>query len=76
MLRGYSKAAKPFDPDAVIKATVKVGAHVKAVTHVMIGGEYVALTADHWTSVANDNYLGVTGHYINSKWEIKSLILR
>jgi len=26
--------------------------------------EHVALTGDHWTSVSNDHYLGVTAHLI------------
>src|SRR4029434_3821835 len=26
----------------------------------------VALTGDHWTSVSNDNYLGVTAHFIDN----------
>ncbi|KAL0150772.1 hypothetical protein M9458_053930 [Cirrhinus mrigala] len=30
---------------------------------------YIALTGDHWTSVSNNNYLGVTAHYISDTWE-------
>lgn len=36
---------------------------------------HVALTGDHWTSVGNHNYLGVTAHFINSDWELKSFAL-
>ncbi|TRY82969.1 hypothetical protein DNTS_033317 [Danionella cerebrum] len=36
---------------------------------------YIALTGDHWTSVSNNNYLGVTAHYINDTWELKSFAL-
>uniref|UniRef100_A0A3P9K018 HAT C-terminal dimerisation domain-containing protein n=1 Tax=Oryzias latipes TaxID=8090 RepID=A0A3P9K018_ORYLA len=36
---------------------------------------YIALTGDHWTSVSNDNYLGVTAHFISDTWELKSFAL-
>jgi len=36
---------------------------------------YVALTADYWTSLANDSYLGVTSHAISSNWELQSVAL-
>uniref|UniRef100_A0AAV2KNS0 Uncharacterized protein n=1 Tax=Knipowitschia caucasica TaxID=637954 RepID=A0AAV2KNS0_KNICA len=35
----------------------------------------VALTGDHWTSVNNDNYLGVTVHFIDASWELHSFAL-
>ena len=37
--------------------------------------EYVALTGDHWTSVSNTNYLGVTAHQITKTWELQSFVL-
>ena len=30
----------------------------------------VALTGDQWTSVSNDNYLGVTAHFTNKEWNL------
>lgn len=32
----------------------------------------VALTADYWTSISNDNYLGVTAHLIDDAWNLLS----
>ncbi|XP_068577816.1 E3 SUMO-protein ligase ZBED1-like [Cebidichthys violaceus] len=32
----------------------------------------VALTGDYWTSLGNQNYLGVTVHYIDEQWELHS----
>ena len=32
----------------------------------------VALTGDHWTSLGNHNYLGVTVHYIDEEWKLRS----
>jgi len=40
----------------------------------LIGNEF-AITADHWTSIANDNYLGVTAHFIDSDWILRSPML-
>src|SRR4029434_10244236 len=37
--------------------------------------KHVALTGDHWTSVSNDNYLGVTAHLITNEWKLKSFTL-
>lgn len=36
---------------------------------------HVALTGDHWTSVSNHNYLGVTAHLIDTGWKLKSFAL-
>ncbi len=35
----------------------------------------VALTGDHWTSVSNQNYLGVTAHHIDTDWKLLSFAL-
>lgn len=36
----------------------------------------ICLTADLWTSRANESYLAVTGHYINERFELKSILLK
>jgi hypothetical protein len=36
---------------------------------------YVALTGDYWTSPANQSYLGVTAHFIDSRWELQTYAL-
>lgn len=35
----------------------------------------IALTADIWTSVATEAYLGITCHYIGDDWDMKSVCL-
>ena len=35
----------------------------------------IALTADVWTSVATEAYLGITCHYIGDEWNMKSICL-
>jgi hypothetical protein len=34
----------------------------------LVSGEYIALTTDHWTSVANESYLALTAHWIDANW--------
>ncbi len=41
----------------------------------LVGATCVALTGDHWTSVNNDNYLGVAVHLIDTSWELHSFAL-
>lgn len=41
----------------------------------LAGATCVALTGDHWTSVNNENYLGVTVHLIDVSWELHSFAL-
>lgn len=39
---------------------------------------FVALTGDHWTSVSNSNYLGVTAHFVDvtdGTWHLQSFAL-
>ena len=36
----------------------------------------VAITADFWTSVATDSYLGVTAHFISPLWQLESRVLQ
>jgi hypothetical protein len=38
-------------------------------------GRPCALTTDHWTSIANENYMCVTLHTIDDNWKIRSLTL-
>ncbi|KAM3850330.1 E3 SUMO-protein ligase ZBED1-like, partial [Diretmus argenteus] len=35
----------------------------------------VALTGDYWTSLSNHSYLGVTAHYFDEEWGLKSQAL-
>ncbi|KAL2076789.1 hypothetical protein ACEWY4_027609 [Coilia grayii] len=46
-----------------------------AKAELLAGACHVALTGDHWTSVSNHNYLGVTAHLIDSEWKLKSFAL-
>jgi zinc finger BED domain-containing protein 1 (E3 SUMO-protein ligase ZBED1) len=45
------------------------------ISQVMAEVEFVALTGDYWSSVANDSYLGVTAHFIDKHWIFHSVAL-
>ncbi|XP_061578646.1 zinc finger BED domain-containing protein 4-like isoform X2 [Cololabis saira] len=47
-----------------IKATLK-----------LINKNKIALTADAWTSISTEAYLGITCHFISDDWELTSLCL-
>ena len=36
---------------------------------------YISFTSDHWTSLANERYMAVTGHFLNDAWELQSAVL-
>ena len=35
----------------------------------------VSLTLDMWNSPANQDFLGITGHFVDSNWKLQSLLL-
>ena len=37
--------------------------------------KYISLTSDYWTSTANENYLGLTCHFIDGNFKLNSLVL-
>ena len=45
------------------------------VKKVLEGAVHVALTADCWSSLANDSYLGVMGHTLDSDWKLHSFAM-
>ena len=51
---------------------------LKAKAVQLLGGDScqgVALTTDMWTSIATKGYIGVTAHYIDPSWCLRSLVL-
>ena len=36
----------------------------------------VSLTGDHWTSVSNQNDLGVTAHHIDADWKLENVLAK
>jgi hypothetical protein len=40
---------------------------------ILLKDEWVTIASDGWTSRAGDTYLGITYHYIDSNWVLRSL---
>lgn len=38
--------------------------------------DFISITTDLWTSLANDSYIAVTCHFISSEWQMKSAVLK
>lgn len=74
MTHGLNAKAPKLHHEAVEKTLIKVNAEIEVGMISMIAGETVAITADHWTSVSKENYLGVTGAFINKDWGKKMFV--
>lgn len=69
------KNCKPLDRHLVTSKLRNVENLVIEILKIMIGSNKYAITADHWTSLADTTFLAVTCHFINDDWESVSLIL-
>jgi len=49
--------------------------YVRMVLKKILRDQHVALTTDHWTSLANHSYMAMTAHWINDDWELISTTL-
>ena len=47
----------------------------EAVAKVLQGANYISVTSDMWTSLANDAYISLTTHYISKEWKMESVCL-
>ena len=54
--------------DEVVKSIRSTTSHACAVTN-------VSFTCDMWSSIANDQYLTVTLHWLDEKWDMQTIIL-
>ena len=82
---GFRKLLKFLAPNYVVPTRHTVQARLKAmfdemkemvISHLSSDAvEFLSLTTDLWTSIAQDGYIGVTAHFIDLEWEMKSIIL-
>ena len=47
----------------------------EAVAKVLQGANYISVTSDMWTNLANDAYISLTTHYISKEWKMESVCL-
>ena len=67
-LPGRSKLSRELLVDAYYTSVGEIHALMESL-------ESVCLTTDSWTSVTTENYLAVTAHYVDSKFEVGSCLL-
>nr|XP_024657016.1 zinc finger BED domain-containing protein 1-like [Maylandia zebra] len=83
--KGFADVSKVASQDASYKpparSTITIRIHElyetekKKKEEALVHTECVALTGDHWTSLSNNNYLGVTAHLITEAWGLTSFAL-
>ena len=66
---------KPIDRHTITYRMNEHAARTKVVLCKELNGQKVALTCDHWTSLAKTSYLACTVHYIDSSWRLISFTL-
>lgn len=75
MCRSLSPHAPLITKARVMNRLLQVEANVKFVFKKILEGQHVAITLDHWTSIANVNYVAQTAHFITDQWVLKSCTL-
>ena len=80
--KGFKKVMFKMNPDYHVPSPATISKYlgvaydeeVKVLINA-IQGKDVAVTTDLWTSVGQRSYITVTGHHIDSEWELKANIL-
>lgn len=49
---------------------------VESIKEAVKNSKAIALTCDFWTSLSNESYCGITGHWITDHWILKSVVLQ
>lgn len=48
---------------------------VNKINKILSGVNKICLTTDTWTSSSTQNYMSLTAHFIDTNWEIKSILI-
>ena len=82
--RGFKTLVANLDPRYTLPSRTKLSSsllpeaytrEMKRVMHELEQVDSIAITTDHWTSLAMRGYLTVTAHCIDSNWDIQSYVL-
>ena len=74
MVRAANKAIIPPDYRATLDRLHSKKLEAMKALKACVSGEFFSLTADHWTSLANENYGALTIHFIKD-FELKAFVL-
>ena len=74
MIRSLNKAVNPPDSRSTIDMLMVKKLQAMAKLKAAVKDKYFSLTADHWTSLANENFGAITLHFI-ANFELKTHVL-
>ncbi|KAG7370145.1 hAT family C-terminal dimerization domain containing protein [Nitzschia inconspicua] len=63
MIASFNKKAKPMGKHQIKQHILNLEGYMREASIKSMEGKSVSLTLDHWTSVANQNYTGMTAHF-------------
>jgi len=75
MIKSHNPSATPMSNRKVKAILLALEEAMRNKCVEMMAGEHVSITLDHWTSKANQNYLGITAHFIDKDWNARSVPL-
>jgi hypothetical protein len=76
MCRSLNTNVKPLGRAKVTDLVKDTAEFVKQSLILALIGMYIAITCDHWTSIANVSYLAATVHFINEEWDLITFTLQ
>lgn len=75
MCKTLNTSVKPVGRAKVTELIKDTSEFIKQSLVLALVKKYVAITCDHWTSVANVSYMASTVHFIDNEWELISFTL-
>ena len=73
MITAHNKHAKVMSNKKVKTNIINLDDTIRKAAIEKMKGESVCFTLDHWTSKANQNYTGMTGHFIDDEWKLHGM---
>ena len=72
MIDAYAPNTQPIGRDKVWTKILELEMGIRTKVSEAIRDETVSVTVDHWCSIAKDNFVGITVHWVDQKWSLQS----
>jgi hypothetical protein len=80
--KGFKSFCQKLNPDFHVPSTTTVKGHLLLIYQSLkedvieqLANSPVSMTTDGWTSVSKDSYMTFTAHFINTDWQMKTVVL-
>ena len=73
MISAFNSQAEVMGPKNVREKIICLHDNMRRLVFDRMKGQTISLTIDHWTSMANQNYTGMTSHWIDEAWNLHML---